>query len=291
MNITIDRHAGLCPGVRRAIQIAETHLEHKSGVAVLGALIHNQRELERLGQKGLIILPQKQAELAVTSVAWAGFSHILIRSHGVSPAIRQRLVAAGVNLIDATCPTVSRIQRLARHACERGDQVIVVGKKDHPEVQGILGYCEPAGWVVESLADLGAIDLSRRVTLMAQSTVGRDIFYAVVDALKSQTRSMTVADTTCRFLQRRLQQASKFFQHQEAVLVVGGKDSSNSRLVFALAQQVSKRCIFIGSPKDIQNLDYAGVSRVGITGGTSTPLWQLMEVKAFLEFETREGYK
>lgn len=287
--ITVDPRAGLCPGVRRAIEMAETCLEQERGLVVLGALIHNQRELDRLSQKGLTIIAQDQMDQALGNEPGIGLKAVLIRSHGISRVTRQQLAASGANLIDATCPTVRQIQNLALSASERGDQVIIVGHKDHPEVKGILSYCEPKGRVVTTLADLAQIDLSQPTTVVAQSTIGANLFDEITEVLKGAMRLLTVQDTTCRFLRRRLQQVQDFSRHQEVVFVIGGNESANTGLLFAAARHVNQRSFFIESIRDIKKSSYQGLGGIGITGGTSTPLWQLAEVKEFLEFETRKG--
>lgn len=291
MIITIDPHAGLCMGVRRAIQMAEAKLEHESSLAVLGQLIHNQRELERLRQKGLAFLDQKTLDAILTPETSIDYRCILIRSHGISQALSKRLEATGVSLIDATCPLVRRIQLLARTAYEHGDQVIIVGKKSHPEVQGILGYCEPAGRVVESSADLAQIDLKRPATLIAQSTVARDFFLEIAGKLKGQMLRLRVKDTTCSFMNRRFQQVQYFSRHQDLMFIVGGKNSSNTGLIFVSARRVNKATYLIEGAEELENICLRGVDRIGISGGASTPYWQLAAVKEFLEYKTRKGKK
>jgi len=290
MRIVIDPQAGPCPGVRRALKMAEENLSKQSELVALGPVIHNQREMNRLVEEGLQTISQESAEYA-EDIGHLANRKLLIRTHGITKQLRKKLDAANVQLIDATCSIVRRLQQLVQKHHEQGHQIVIVGKAGHPEVTGLLGYCDNRGIVIESESDLDRIDRSRKVFLLAQTTVDQAKFLHIREKLFSRHPDMIAMNTTCAQINRRHEQMSRFAASVDVVLFVGGKNSSNTAVLHNVCRQANPRSYRIESLADLDSTWLQASDTVGITGGASTPLWQLQQVEDYLEKLAQLGYK
>lgn len=248
----------------------------------MGPVIHNQREMERLAEKGLQTVSQEGVE-DTKDVSSLTNRRVLVRTHGIARQLRQKLDAAGVVLIDATCSVVRRLQQLVQKHHEQGYQIAIVGKPGHPEVTGLLGYCDNDGVVIENESDLARIDLSRKVFLLAQTTVDQAKFLRIREKLSAQGADLIALDTTCAQINRRHEQMSRFAASVDVVLFVGGKNSSNTAVLHEVCRQANPRSYRIESVADLERSWLQAADTVGITGGASTPVWQLQQVQDYLE--------
>jgi len=261
--------------------MVEEELSQGKAVTALGALIHNPREIARLEAMGLQTIaqdfagdPEKQAELQGRE--------LFVRTHGVGVRLRDQLEAAAFCVVDGTCGTVSRVQKLIAEHHALGEQIVIIGKKGHAEVVGLLGHCDEQGIVVEKEADVESIPENRPTFVVAQTTIGRDRFTVLSGLIRARVRQTQVLDTTCGYIDRRYDQIREFAASVDVILFVGGKESSNSRVLYEICRQANPRSYAIESPQQIAP-DWIGAEeRVGLTGGASTPLWQLEEIRDLL---------
>ncbi|MDE7356595.1 MAG: 4-hydroxy-3-methylbut-2-enyl diphosphate reductase [Rikenellaceae bacterium] len=280
MVIEIDERSGFCFGVVGAISKAEESLAGGNQVYTLGDIVHNRMEMERLEELGLRRATQDRLD------ALRGCS-VLIRAHGAPPALFAKAQAAGVRLIDATCPVVARLQKLVREAWSimepLGGQVVILGKKGHAEVVGLTGQIDDKAIVIESTDDLyNDVDPCRPIYMISQTTKSPELFDRVSSAIYDMVpggrdnAGVIIKDTICRQVSSRYEHLKEFAARFDAVLFVSGAESSNGNALYHVCLSVNTRTYKIESPEAIEPQWLAGMSSVGICGATSTPKW-LME--------------
>ncbi len=290
LRVEVDEHAGFCAGVARAIALAEESLAAGQLLSI-GPIIHNPLEVARLEKRGLHALPQEEVEGSDPGRLPA--RRVLVRSHGISEALRSRLESAGLELIDGTCPIVRKVQQLVKAYCTQGYRVMIFGKKDHPEVRGLVGHCPQGAVVVGSVEEAQQVAPSGEPTvLVAQTTAPGSVFAQVADALQQRIPSLKVHDTICRSVRRREKSIAAFAQAHDVLVFVGGKESSNSRQLFSICQQHNRRSFWIEGPEEVQADWFAAAGSVGVTGGASTPRWLLQQVADSIAHAARsDGHK
>lgn len=297
MEVTIDRHSGFCWGVVRTVQIAEDQLAHHlestredRNVYVLGHIIHNPKEIERLAAKGLKTITVDE----FPNIAHRG-ARVIIRAHGEPPATYRTAWEHGIELVDATCPVVTKLQERVRKFYDQDYQIVIFGKKDHAEVLGVRGVVHDNCIVVKSVEEaLRDVDVSRKTVLFSQTTMDRPTFYAVRDALKESIQELVVdtmehiatefhaKDTICGQVSGRETQLAEYARTNDVIIFVAGRASSNGKVLFDVAYAANPRTYFI---EDINELDPSwlqGAQRVGISGATSTPQWHMEEVASHI---------
>ena len=281
MRVIIDPRAGFCPGVRRAITQVEQRLRQGEPLIALGALIHNDREIHRLEKLGLKTIPQEAAHTPNVLAKEEGTA-LFVRTHGVSSAVENELHDAGLLVRDGTCATVKRVQKLAAQHHQLGEQIVIIGKKTHPEVAGINGYCDDQAFIVESEEDIKAIDPERQTLVIAQTTIGKEHFRRLSSLVRQYVKKAACIDTTCAFINRRYDQIRAFARSVDVLVFVGGKESSNSKVLFKICYEANNRSYKIESPDELDLQWVHAEDSVGITGGASTPLWQFEEIRTLL---------
>lgn len=274
MNIIIDPNAGPCPGVKRAIKIVEHHLESEKLTAI-GPIIHNPAEVERLEKQGLDTIPQNKVKRYQNSIKT---NSVFVRSHGISPLLYKTL-AEQSTVIDGTCPIVASIQKLVKKYYEQGYQIIIVGKENHPEVLGLNGYCEGNAVIIKEKKDIDNIPKAERYFMVSQTTFLQERFHQIKDAVLAQFPNTEYKDTTCLQVRKRHDNLDKFAGQVDILLLVGGKNSSNTRILYDVACTVNSHTYWIESKDEIKKSWFNNSSTVGITGSASTPVWQLHEIK------------
>ncbi len=273
--ILIDPRAGFCGGVKRAIRLVEKSLGEERGIFVRGELIHNQREMQRLEELGLKISPE------VESISGGS---MFVRTHGETPEIYCRAEDKGLNVIDATCGNVRKSQRVIKEAANKGRKIYIFGKKRHPEVIGLCGYCQGNGVVVESVEEILTLQVENVPSLLIpQTTAHPDKFDKAVAALQAKIDDLQVYDAICPFVSKREEELKEFAAAVEAIIFVGGKHSSNTAVLFAVCQKVNPNAYFVDSPGELPLDDLRKFTTIGISGSASTPMWQLKEIAKFLE--------
>lgn len=281
MNIVIDSQAGFCPGVQKAIKKTEELLANGVCLTALGQLIHNPRELERLAAAGLAT--QSQAILDdPQALQHLNGETVLVRTHGLGLKEQSRLKSSGAHIVDATCSVVRRVQQKVADADRDGRQIVIIGKHGHAEVLGLAGHASDAV-VVQDENDLERAQWRERVAVFCQTTFNHDRFLRLAGLVRSRVTDCVLYDTSCRFIGRRFEQVQAFARSVDVVLVVAGSDSSNARIVYESCKAVHERCYRIEAARDLDANWFCRDDRVGITGGASTPLWQLQELQKQLQ--------
>jgi 4-hydroxy-3-methylbut-2-enyl diphosphate reductase len=282
MPITIESKARPCPGVERAIALAEDVLRRGESLYAFGQLIHNRREVERLENLGLKkINPEYLADKAKRRLY--NDKHFLVRAHGEQRDVLNRILAASMHIVDATCPIVRHSQELVENHVRDGWRIIIAGDREHPEVVGLVARSEDSAVVISSAEEARKHDFDERSLLLAQTTVDPVLFAEIRRILSGRLSGLKIADTTCRFLKTRQNDIAVFAKEQDAVVFIGGRNSANGRLLFQTARAVNKRSISVEGPEEVRNGLFKGDARIGISGGASTPRWQLEEMRLFLE--------
>lgn len=290
MIVEIDKYAGFCWGVVRAIDFAEEALKDKSGLYSLGDIIHNTAEVSRLSALGLKTISTKELGSIPSG------SRVLIRAHGEPPSTYKKAMERGIELIDATCPVVTKVQERIRKFVLNDFQVVIFGKKDHAEVIGLQGVTGGRAVVVLSVEDaLANVDMSRRTVLFSQTTMDRPTFYSIADALREKILQFEIGsieetalefhakDTICGQVSGREKKLREFANSHDIIIFTAGRKSSNGKVLFHIALEENKRTFFVETKEEIDFAWFDGVSSVGITGATSTPQWVMIEMKYEIE--------
>lgn len=281
MKIEIDEKSGFCFGVVKAITTAEELLRARHGaVWCLGDIVHNRVEVNRLENMGLqTVGHERLPELAGKCV--------LIRAHGEPPTTYALAERYGIELADATCPVVAKLQERVRRAWEKmravGGQVVILGKPGHAEVVGLTGQTNEEAVVVESLDDLSRIDFSRPVCLLSQTTQSLSLFNAMRDEIlrrAADPSAVTVHDTICRQVSNRNPHLREFAARFDAVVFVSGSKSSNGKALYGVCREANARSYKVEDASELRAEWFAGVETVGVCGATSTPKWLMEKVAA-----------
>jgi len=270
MTIEIDEKAGFCGGVRRAISLVEKALREGEEIYTRGELLHNRQEMERLRAMGLCVADSLEA---------VKNKRLFIRTHGEGKHVLAEAQNLGVELVDATCPKVRASQKIIDKAHQDGFQIVIVGKEHHPEVAALMGFCNGQGIVVYHEKDLAKVIPEKKTILIAQTTVPPEIFRRLRDLLVSLVPNLTIYDTMCSFVTNRERELEEFAQRYDVVIFVGGKHSSNSRMLYTVCRRINERSHFVESEAEIDLYWFEHARSVGITGSASTPLWQIENIK------------
>lgn len=289
--VEIDKQSGFCAGVIRAIGKAEAFLEGGGHLYSLGAIVHNEAELKRLGDKGLITLDRND----IYDIPDAKGETILIRAHGQPPKVYSLLADLGFKVIDCTCPVVLNIQKSIRKAFERlspiGGTVVIFGKQGHAEVLGLAGQVDDKVLIVENIGQLktsisaGLLDTSRDIDIFSQTTMSPDEYSEVCDYLESVMcgGSLFIHKTICSQVASRHEELMAFARNHDVVIFVSGKTSSNGKVLCDLCKSVNIRTYHISGVDELQPAWFRPDDNVGICGATSTPKWLLEKTAAAVE--------
>jgi 4-hydroxy-3-methylbut-2-en-1-yl diphosphate reductase len=274
MKAIIDPRAGFCGGVRRAITVAEKLLLKGGKLAVKGELIHNRLEMERLCNMGLEF---------VDDLAQTGPRPILVRTHGEEGKFFEQAHELDLEIVDATCPKVRRSQEVIRQAHELGKQIVIAGHINHPEVIALQGHCDGKAIVVRGDEIPPDLDPGRPTLLIAQTTVSPEIYSRWQVTLQKLIPDLEVFDSRCSFVTRRQKELKKFAAQHPAIVFVGGRNSSNTALLYDVCRQVNPNTYFIENETELDPDWFKSLDRVGISGSASTPMWLLQKVAEAVE--------
>lgn len=284
LEVEIDKYSGFCGGVIRAISRAEMFLAASPGRRLysLGAIVHNEAELKRLGEKGLVTVTLED----LRGIENPGSETLLIRAHGEPPETYSYAESIGINLIDCTCPVVLKLQKSIREAWERlhpqGGQVIIFGKVGHAEVLGLLGQVGGDAVVVEDLGMLlealqeGEIRTDVPLEVFSQTTKSPSEYSGICDELSRRAQAgIKVHRTICSQVASRHEQLSEFAAAHDIIIFVSGVSSSNGKVLYDLCKSINPRTFHISDPDETDPSWFRPGDRVGICGATSTPRWLL----------------
>lgn len=284
MKVTIDSHSGFCAGVVRAISEAESAIEKWGSVSCLGDIVHNRIEVQRLEAMGLRTINHDGIkELTVGS-------HMLIRAHGEPPTTYALAKSVGVEVIDATCPVVAALQRRVQRAYKAmkqcGGQLVILGKHGHAEVVGLIGQVGGDAVVIESEAEVDAIDFSRPVYLLSQTTQSVALFERLCKIIEDRLTdgaTLTADDTICRRVSSREEHLRRFAKSHDIVIFVCGRKSSNGKVLYNICLEENPRSYNIEEASELVPEWFTDAQTVGVCGATSTPLWLMESVAKQIE--------
>jgi 4-hydroxy-3-methylbut-2-enyl diphosphate reductase len=271
MEVLLAEEFGFCFGVERAVEMVEEAVAEGGVVRSLGPLIHNSQEMKRLEGQGVqTINAPAEADVNVTAV---------IRAHGVTPQVQRDLEARAAKVVDATCPFVTKVQKLAERAAEDGRDVIVVGNPDHPEMIGVVGYAPNNTHVVRDASEVADLPMLRRPLVVSQTTIKLQTFLDAADAVRAKSDSEPqIVNTICSATRDRQDAARALAGEVDAFYIIGGRHSSNSVKLLAVCKEQCEKSYLIETADEINPADLAGVDRVGVTAGASTPNWLINHV-------------
>ncbi|KAF0208020.1 MAG: 4-hydroxy-3-methylbut-2-enyl diphosphate reductase [Actinomycetota bacterium] len=274
MRVIVAKHAGICYGVERALNLAGEAAAAGGEVRTLGPLIHNPQAVQALREQGVEV---------AAGVDEVSGGTLVIRSHGVDPAVIALAEERGLTVVDATCPFVSTAQRHAADLAQQGYSVVIVGEAEHPEVEGILAHAGGHALIVQRAADLPAKVPSRRIGVVVQTTQSPSRLEEVVAALLPRVTELRVFNTICSATAQRQKAADELAREVDVMVVVGGYNSGNTTRLAEICQAVNDRVHHVETAAELDLAWFEGASVVGVTGGASTPAEQIRSVIAAIE--------
>lgn len=288
MVIEIDHGSGFCFGVTTAISKAEEELRQSGHLYCLGDIVHNSNEVERLQRIGLETITHEQLK-QLHGVK------VLLRAHGEPPETYEIARRNDIDIIDATCPVVLKLQQRIAATCHNQQspqraQIVIYGKRGHAEVNGLVGQTNGEALVIESIDEIDKIDYSRDIFLYAQTTKSVQGFKRIVEEISRRVQTgvrFENYDTICRSVANRIPQIREFASRHELILFVCGSKSSNGRILFAECLGANPDSHLISNESQIDPAWLQGKERIGICGATSTPRWLMNQVKEYVETLTQ----
>lgn len=272
MKVLLADYSGFCFGVTKAITTAFDEVKKNKDVAnySLGPLIHNPQVVKSLEDEGVKI---------IDNINEIQEGNIIIRSHGVPEDIYKIANEKRLNVIDTTCPFVRRIQRIVKEHCEKGYQIVIIGNPHHPEVIGINGWCYNRAIIIQDPIDIDQIDENQQLCVVVQTTMSLTVYKKLIELLKEKVKEIEIFDTICHATKQRQDAAKKLASEVEAMVIIGGNNSSNTQKLVAICKEVRPNSTY--HIEDTDELDEEALKHfkvVGVTAGASTPIWVINEV-------------
>lgn len=276
MKVLLADEYGFCFGVERAVEMVEEAVAAGETVRSLGPLIHNKQEMQRLAHDGVTAISEPvQIGRGETAV---------IRAHGVTPEVQKELEDLASKVVDATCPFVTRVQRLAARAASKNRHVIVVGDPDHPEMIGVKGYAPDHAFVIRDETEVAGLPWLTKPLVVSQTTIKSKTFFDTAEAVKAKTDDdVEIVNTICSATRDRQEAARALAGMVDAFYIIGGRHSSNSIKLLAVCKEQCEKSFLIETEEEINAADIAGAERVGVTAGASTPEWLIQRIVSHLE--------
>jgi 4-hydroxy-3-methylbut-2-en-1-yl diphosphate reductase len=272
VSVEIDDNSGFCFGVVFAIQMAEDILNEEGHLYCLGDIVHNDEEVARLKQKGLEIIDHDKFNSLTNA-------KVLIRAHGEPPETYKTALDNHIELVDASCPVVLKLQHRVREAHNKDEKILIYGKHGHAEVKGLVGQTNGEAIVVETFDELDQHDLPKKIQLYSQTTKRTKNLYALKDKLEAQGIEVNFNDTLCRQVSNRDIQLRDFATKFDKIVFVAGLKSSNGKVLFDVCKDNNPNTYFVSSKDEVSKDWFTENDRIGICGATSTPQWQMEDVR------------
>lgn len=288
MKIEIDSNSGFCFGVVNAIQLAEMELERSETLYCFGDIVHNSAEVERLKEKGLITIDHEQFKTLKNC-------KVLLRAHGEPPETYEIAIKNNIQLIDASCPVVLKLQNNIKLGFDailkKGGQIVIYGKEGHAEVNGLVGQTSEQAIVIGEIKDLDKIDFTKPINLFSQTTKSIEGFYEIQKEIK--TRMITakgteniefiVNDTICRQVSHRQPELREFVKKHNVIIFVSGQKSSNGKMLYQVCKERNPNTYFVSDVDELKPDWFKNSDSVGICGATSTPRWLMEKIAENIE--------
>ncbi|WP_162343379.1 4-hydroxy-3-methylbut-2-enyl diphosphate reductase [Cyclobacterium salsum] len=272
LDVHIDQHSGFCFGVVYAIEMAEEILDNEGRLYCLGDIVHNDEEVKRLTQKGLIIIDHE-------SLTDLKNEKVLIRAHGEPPSTYELAIKNNLTLVDASCPVVLKLQNRIKNSYDKEETIYIYGKHGHAEVIGLLGQTRNKAVVFQDISELDIPSLPKNITLYSQTTKSTDKFYEINKILKENGITINTNDTICRQVSNRDKELREFASKFDHIVFVSGTKSSNGKVLFNVCKEKNPNTYFVSSPEEVEQNWFSNNQTVGICGATSTPMWLMEKVR------------
>lgn len=281
MKVTLAKSAGFCFGVKRAVEMVYKEAETGKKVYTLGPIIHNEQVVQDLEQKGVRVIDTPE------ELSKAEDATVIIRSHGISADVYHQLEDKKVRIVDATCPFVSKIHRIVEKKYQEGSCIVIVGNANHPEVEGINGWCNGAATVIGSVSEAEnySQEPARKLCVVAQTTFNYKKFKDIVDIFSKKSYDIDVMNTICNATEERQTEAAAIAGDSDAMIVIGGKHSSNTQKLYEICKNACPDTHFIQTLDDLDLKQFQSFRSVGITAGASTPNTIIKEVQSYVRNE------
>ena len=266
MKINIAKSAGFCFGVKRAVDTVYKE-SSKKNVYTFGPIIHNDEVVADLERQGVHVINDSEDFKSLSE------GTIIIRSHGVSKAIYDEILNAGLDLVDATCPFVRKIHKIVERESGDGRVIIIIGNNHHPEVEGIMGWCHTHPIVIENREQAEGIELDAdtKISIVSQTTFNYNKFQDLVEIISEKGYDISVLNTICNATRERQTEARSIAKEVDAMIVIGDKHSSNTQKLFEICRKACNNTYYIQTLGDLDLNQLGSVETVGITAGASTP--------------------
>ena len=272
----IDPNAGFCFGVVEAINKAENAISSGKELYCLGEIVHNDEEVKRLSKKGMQTIYHDDLKKLKGKT-------ILFRAHGEHPESYKAAIENENKIIDASCPIIMKLQKRIKESYQNNENIIIFGKKDHPEVIALMGQINDSATIIENIDDIDIEQIPGSVTIYSQTTRSVEKYNEIVDLLKKSGKNVSVKKTICRSVSKRHPQLTSFCSNFNKILFVGGKKSSNAKVLYNICKNANCNAYFISKTDEIDATWFEEGDTVGISGATSTPQWLMEEVKKHIE--------
>ena len=294
MKVTLAKTAGFCFGVKRAVEMVYTEVQKGKQVYTLGPIIHNEEVVSDLEKKGVKVINELDLEKMEEDGNELCGSTVVIRSHGVSEAVYRALEEKKCEIVDSTCPFVKKIHDTVRKHAAQGYDIVIIGSREHPEVQGILGWCLGRGKVLEKEQEISSYkpqNSGKKVCVVAQTTFNYKKFKDLVEIISKKGYDIIAVNTICNATAERQKEAQELAACSDAMIVIGGKNSSNSRKLYEISKNQCESTYFIQTLEDLDMECVRSSESLGITAGASTPKNIIQEVlEACQKKEVLENY-
>ena len=279
--VKLAKSAGFCFGVKRAVDLVYEEAKKGGDIYTYGPIIHNEEVVGDLENKGVRVINSPEEIDNLKS------GTIIIRSHGVSKDIYDRMINNGLNVIDATCPFVKKIHNIVSEESNQGNVIVIVGNKDHPEVQGIKGWSNGETYIIDSKEEIDKITINngKKVCVVAQTTFNFNKFKELVEILTKRVYDIIAVNTICNATKERQTEAKSLALESDAMIVIGGRHSSNTQKLYQICKSECDNTMYIQTLDDLVIDELTSVRSVGITAGASTPnniieeVWQACQKK------------
>lgn len=271
MQVLLASEYGFCFGVERAVDMVEDAVAAGETVRSLGPLIHNDQEMERLATSGVTTVNDP---IQITRNETA-----VIRAHGVTPDVQRTLEETASKVVDATCPFVTRVQRLASRAAESDRHVVIVGAPDHPEMIGVKGYAPDHAFIIRDESEIDLLPRLNNPLVVSQTTIKAKTFFDTAEAVRTKTDDpVEVVNTICSATRDRQDAARALSSMVDAFYIIGGRHSSNSVKLLNVCKENCEKSFLIETEAEIDPADLIGLEKVGVTAGASTPEWLIQRI-------------
>ena len=277
MKVTLAKSAGFCFGVKRAVDMVYEQIKDakERPIYTYGPIIHNEEVVKELAEKGVRVIAEDEDPHGLEP------GTVIIRSHGVGRKVKEDLENAGFTIVDATCPFVQKIHRYVAKYAEEGYFVLIVGSESHPEVQGIIGWMPNDSYaVISTPQDLEDLALAgEKICIVSQTTFNYNKFQELVEIIRKKGYDILVLNTICNATEERQSEAAMIARDVDAMIVIGGKHSSNTQKLFEICKKECQDTYYIQTKEDLDLSVLQSISNVGITAGASTPNKIIEEVQ------------